>query len=102
VSIDPKIPGEVLRLRRSQRKFEAATSWQLEIAKAGSTPVPGYLNRQIIMLLSDLGISDEVFLDLQDTHRREIELMMVNFEKAQEVVRRMSRDSAHITKTMIR
>jgi hypothetical protein len=73
----------------------------LEIVKAGSVPLPGYLNAQIIMLLSDLGVSDEVFIDLQEAHKHEIETMTENCEKARDFVRRMSRDSFHVTKTMI-
>ena len=44
--------------------FEAHDSSILEIVKIVKNPSPGHLNRQIILLLSTLGIKDNVFITL--------------------------------------
>lgn len=64
ISLDNRLTGDVLCLRKSMIKFEA-TDNNIEICGAGLRPLPMYLNRQLIKLLEDLGVSDKAFLDLQ-------------------------------------
>ncbi len=54
-----------LSLRPSMIKFETDNSNDLEVISY-SKPMHAYLNRQIITILSSLGIADEVFLDRLD------------------------------------
>jgi len=83
VIVDPTSTLEqfYIKIRPSMKKFEC-DQWDLEICEASraslfhslvfiilhtSSPiVPTRLNNQIIMLMSDLGISDSIFLDLQE------------------------------------
>ncbi|BGP32534.1 hypothetical protein JCM10296v2_004315 [Rhodotorula toruloides] len=63
LQVDPTLEGKVVALRPSQVKFRSALT-SLEIAgtfEAG----PGYLNRPLITLLENLGISTDIFLKLQ-------------------------------------
>lgn len=56
-------PAAHLCLRPSMIKFDSERS-NLEIVNWGRF-MPGFLNRQIITLLSNLGVPDQVFLDMQ-------------------------------------
>ena len=60
---DPNIPDNYVCIRGSMRKFES-NHRRLELLQT-SRPQAVYLNHQIIMLLSNLGVPDEIFLDLQ-------------------------------------
>ncbi|XP_078314526.1 uncharacterized protein LOC144617504 isoform X2 [Crassostrea virginica] len=66
VSQDPNIDYEkdVLVIRNSMKKFNS-TSKKLEILQV-TNPGRLHLNRQVITLLSGLGVSDNVFLSLQE------------------------------------
>ena len=65
VSLDSRLRGEKLMLRDNMKKFDARGTWNLEICGAGFKPLPMILNRQLIKILEDLGISSNVFLDVQ-------------------------------------
>ncbi|CAG8586693.1 12512_t:CDS:2, partial [Ambispora gerdemannii] len=101
VSVDPTLEGEILCIRKSQEKFDSLRSKNLEIAKAVRNPIPAYLNRQIILLLSDLGINNSTFIGLQQQHQDLIESMMWDPVKAREVVQRNTNESTHISRTML-
>lgn len=62
-----RIPlGEIgVYFRESMRKF-SAENFSIDVVRTSSNPSPAYLNRQIILLLSTLGVPDRVFLSLQD------------------------------------
>jgi RNA-dependent RNA polymerase len=59
LAVTPELSGNVVHIRRSQSKFGAIHAG-LEIIRASSF-VTSVLNRQIILVLSTLGVSDEVF-----------------------------------------
>jgi hypothetical protein len=65
VSLDSRLPGECLVLRKSMRKFDTEATWDLEICGAGFRPLPMILNRQFTKIFEDLGIPLSVFMDLQ-------------------------------------
>ena len=78
VAINPSIPNHHLVIRSSMKKFNP-----------GSRPFPtiglcdysrpysyGHLNKQYIMLLSGLGVRDEIFLTKQKEHLEYLEKMM--------------------------
>ncbi|CAF5149225.1 unnamed protein product, partial [Rotaria sp. Silwood1] len=66
VIIDPEstLDQFYIKFRPSMRKFYY-DEWDLDICEE-SRPIPTRLNNQIITLLSDLGIVDSIFLELQD------------------------------------
>ncbi|KAL8705424.1 MAG: hypothetical protein Q9201_001448 [Fulgogasparrea decipioides] len=64
ISLDDRLDGDALCLRPSMIKFEA-DSRQIEICGAAFKALPMYLNRQLIKILEDLGVSGQAFLDLQ-------------------------------------
>lgn len=62
LSVSPTIPGGKLALRPSQKKFDS-NHRMLEINRVSTRSI-AFLNRQIIVILSTLGVADEAFLDL--------------------------------------
>ncbi|PBP21236.1 RNA-binding, RBD [Diplocarpon rosae] len=65
VSIDTRLRGELLLLRRSMIKFDGSTWPDVEICEAAYKPLTMFLNRQFIKILEDLGVDDKFFLNLQ-------------------------------------
>ncbi|KAK5129198.1 hypothetical protein LTR16_002361, partial [Cryomyces antarcticus] len=65
VSVDTRVKGETLWLRESMRKFDAHDAMEIEICGANSRSLPMYLNRPLIKILEDLGVSPDALLDLQ-------------------------------------
>ncbi|CAF1146461.1 unnamed protein product [Rotaria sordida] len=53
-----------IKIRPSMKKFDC-DEWDLDICEE-SQPIPTRLNNQITILLSDLGIHDSIFLELQE------------------------------------
>ncbi|GAM90356.1 hypothetical protein ANO11243_083990 [Dothideomycetidae sp. 11243] len=60
LAVDPTLNGRAVHIRKSQEKFKTDFN-QLEIIRV-STFATAYLNKQIILVLSALGIHDNVFL----------------------------------------
>ncbi|CAI2166599.1 4586_t:CDS:2 [Funneliformis geosporum] len=102
VAVDPNLEGDVLCIRPSQEKFKAESSI-LEIVKSVRTPLPGHLNKQIILILSAHGVPDHVFIQLQNKIRKDIDSMMTNEDQAREIVKRgaIVRECSHIARTML-
>jgi RNA-dependent RNA polymerase len=71
-------------LRPSMIKFEASYK-SVEVCSVG-THVPYYLNRNVILLLRFHGIRDETFLEMQRAVLNDLDLMLVNREKAQQML----------------
>jgi RNA-dependent RNA polymerase len=63
LAVDPALPGIDIRCRPSQWKFDSDSD-ELEIIRYSEFCQP-FLNRQLILVLSALGISDSVFLRKQ-------------------------------------
>ncbi|KAJ4374237.1 hypothetical protein N0V83_002978 [Neocucurbitaria cava] len=63
LALDPNIPGHEVHIRPSQHKFEAEFAG-LEIIRSSALATP-FFNRQIIMVLSNLGVPDHVFIRRQ-------------------------------------
>ncbi|KAK4989924.1 hypothetical protein LTR66_006931 [Elasticomyces elasticus] len=60
LAVDPRLPPTEIHIRPSQEKFPAAYQG-LEIIRVSSFAT-AYLNQQIILVLSTLGVSDDVFI----------------------------------------
>ena len=80
VAVNPMLswddPRLCLWLRPSQRKFSSAHRL-LEVLNV-AVEIPCFLNRQVIMILSGLGVPDSTFLSLQDAHLRGLAKMLVD------------------------
>ncbi|KAL2515792.1 RNA-dependent RNA polymerase 2 [Forsythia ovata] len=76
-----------LALRSSMLKFESK-NWMLNVTK-WSESMPCYLNREIIILLSTLGIEDDVFLALLEEQLHLLRRMLTNREAALKVLESM-------------
>ena len=61
--MDPRLTGKQVFFRPSMCKFESFHN-RLEVLQT-SRPQAVYLNHQVIMLLSNRGVPDEVFIRLQ-------------------------------------
>lgn len=62
LACDPSLKGQVIQIRPSQEKFPARYKG-LEICRV-SQFTAAYLNQQIVLVLSALGVPDEVFLSM--------------------------------------
>ncbi|KAI4158772.1 MAG: hypothetical protein LQ342_007167 [Letrouitia transgressa] len=78
ISLDSRLHGEALCLRRSMIKFEAPNSIDIEICGAGFKPLPLYLNRPLIKILEDLGVPDWSFVYLQAEAVEQLRITTLN------------------------
>lgn len=83
VAVDPSSSIK-LSLRKSMQKFEA-DSTSLDVL-SWSKYHPCYLNRQIIILMSTLGIDDSVFEKKQKEILAQLDSIMMDQEKAREAM----------------
>jgi hypothetical protein len=74
-------PGFGLYLRPSMNKFDS-NNRSIDIVRVSSIPSAGFLNRQIILLLSSLGIKDEVFLSMQKEMLNRLRTLTADHRKA--------------------
>lgn len=65
LSLDSRLTGSVIHIRPSMNKFDADDKDDLEICDMGTNPISLVLNRQMIKLLEDMGVSDDWFFKLQ-------------------------------------
>jgi RNA-dependent RNA polymerase len=80
-------PGEIgVYFRDSMKKFDA-TNFSIDVVRTSSYPSLAYLNRQIILLLSSLGISDRIFLSLQDRMLQKLLALTGDSRKACEALK---------------
>lgn len=63
LAVDPTLTGVKVEVRASQFKFDSS-SQELEIIRQSEFWQP-FLNRQLILVLSALGVKDEVFIGMQ-------------------------------------
>ncbi|KAL3684950.1 hypothetical protein R1sor_002972 [Riccia sorocarpa] len=85
VAVDPHASSAFkLYLRPSMRKFDSS-HFSLEVLDY-TRVLPCFLNRQVISLLSTLGVKDHVFIDLQKQVLKELDLMVEDGELARKVI----------------
>ncbi|KAF2666094.1 RNA-dependent RNA polymerase [Microthyrium microscopicum] len=65
LALDDRLAGTTLQFRKSMEKFKSPDLGYLEICGSANKPIPLVLNRQIIKIMEDLGVSDSWFLSLQ-------------------------------------
>ena len=79
ISLDTRLEGEQLCLRPSMTKFSGSPDSNIEICSSARRPLPMKLNRQIIKILEDLGVTLAPFLQLQ---REAVESLRITTENA--------------------
>ncbi|UPX13823.1 RNA-directed RNA polymerase [Ascochyta rabiei] len=80
LALDPALKKKEVHIRPSQHKFDAVYTG-LEIIRCSSLATP-FFNRQIISILSHLGVSDRVFIRKQQHMVNAYELAMTNKTEA--------------------
>ncbi|XP_039120524.1 probable RNA-dependent RNA polymerase 2 [Dioscorea cayenensis subsp. rotundata] len=98
VTVDRTSFGK-LSLRQSMKKFDSSNT-MLNITNC-SDYLPCYLNREIICLLSTLGIEDEIFELMQQAEIHLLDQMLVESEAALTVLDRLNGFETKTTKTML-
>ncbi|CAN6248973.1 unnamed protein product [Urochloa humidicola] len=88
-----------LSLRPSMKKFESKST-MLNITN-WSKSQPCYVNREIISLLSTLGIKDEIFLSMQQDEMHESDEMLTNKEAALSVLGKIGGADTKIAAEML-
>ncbi|KAI1135814.1 RdRP-domain-containing protein [Hypoxylon sp. FL0543] len=67
LALDDTLEGMVMRIRpESMIKFESDDTRYLEICDMSNKPIPLVLNRQMIKILEDMGVSEDWFLHVQN------------------------------------
>jgi len=82
--VDPSVTGKTIHTRPSQNKFKADYS-NLEIIRVSSFAT-AFLNRQIILVLSAVGVPDDVFLTKIRAMLEEINAAMHDDKRALELL----------------
>lgn len=72
LALDPALKSKIVQIRPSQRKFETRKKGNLEIIRASSFAT-SCLNRQLIVVLSTLGVTDECFITKQQAMLESLE-----------------------------
>ena len=80
VSIDPNLVGKQLQFRKSMKKFESGYN-RLDVLNLAEY-IPCFLNRQVIVILSSLGVEDKAFSDLLDQSLKTINCLLINNQVA--------------------
>ena len=75
ISYNSKLVGESLCLRPSMIKFSGSDATAIEVCGAAYSPLPMYLNRQLIKILEDLGVPKETFHSLQEDALEHLKMM---------------------------
>lgn len=84
LACDPSLKGQVIQIRPSQEKFPARYKG-LEICRV-SQFTAAYLNQQIVLVLSALGVPDEVFLVMLRRMLFKLGIAMANETVAKELL----------------
>lgn len=66
LAVDSRLDGSIIALRPSMVKFASEDLQTLEICDVGSQPIPLVLNRQMIKIMEDMGVSKDWFFKLQN------------------------------------
>ncbi|KAF2014265.1 RdRP-domain-containing protein [Aaosphaeria arxii CBS 175.79] len=75
LALDSRLEGACMYLRPSMIKFDSKDTANLEICDTAKRPIPMVLNRQMIKILEDMGVSNEWFLREQSIAVRKLQLI---------------------------
>jgi RNA dependent RNA polymerase len=82
VTRNSKLPEDSICVRPSMEKFETQCFPNICVCDFSRPFSYGHLNRQFIMLLSGLGIPDEIFEELQREHFHRVRKMLTDLDSA--------------------
>ncbi|CAF2105210.1 unnamed protein product [Rotaria magnacalcarata] len=82
-------PNVNVYFRGSMKKFDA-NSFSIDVVRTSLNPSVAYLNRQIILLLSSLGIPNDIFISLQDEMLQQLKALTGNSYEAQEAIKELN------------
>ncbi|KAJ9607340.1 hypothetical protein H2200_008413 [Cladophialophora chaetospira] len=85
LTVDPKLTGVNVQIRLSQYKFDCESD-ELEIIRVSEFWRPA-LNRQLILVLSALGVPDSVFLEKQEKCIKDLDAALENRNAALKALR---------------
>jgi RNA-dependent RNA polymerase len=85
--VDTRLTGLKMQLRDSMLKFECQAADSLEVCRAAAW-IPGYMNRQIITLLSCRGVPSDAIFHFQAKMTEEMDAMLNEPDVALVVLRR--------------
>lgn len=88
---DPRVE---VHFRYSMKKFDA-NSFSIDVVRTSSNPSPAYFNRQIILLLSSLGIPHTTFISFQDQMIENLEALTKNADEARKSLKALNQYGAN-------
>jgi RNA-dependent RNA polymerase len=87
-------PDVGLYLRPSMNKFDSKNK-SIDIVRVSSMPSAGFLNREIILLLSSLGIDDDIFFQMQEEMLNQLNAITVDHQRARDFLNRFGGSSGN-------
>lgn len=84
--LNPTLKGKKMIMRESMIKFSAPKHRELEVAAHSFSPLPARLNRPLINALEDLGVKDDVFLNLQASAVESAQEARKSFKRASQLM----------------
>lgn len=96
LDVAPRIrdPDVGLCLRPSMNKFDSK-NYSVDVVRVSSMPSVGFLNRQIILLLSSLGICDQVFYTMQERMLNGLRILTKDTNEAQIFIKQFGESSGN-------
>ncbi len=91
LAVSPQLTHVAIQFRESMHKFESNHK-RLDVLNVAEY-IPCFLNRQVIMILSALGIKDSVFSDLQDQMLKRMSRMLFDKKTAADLILKYYRNS---------
>ncbi|KAK3827568.1 MAG: RNA dependent RNA polymerase-domain-containing protein [Benniella sp.] len=85
LALYPTLPKKMVQIRPSMEKF-TVKHYVLEVIRTSSY-ISSYLNRQIIILITHLGVPDEIILDLKNKQMRDLAKLETDDTTAIKVLR---------------
>ncbi|KAJ3069244.1 hypothetical protein HDU99_002988 [Rhizoclosmatium hyalinum] len=89
LSVDPSLSGRIMRIRQSMIKFDSPNCRFIEIADYSSSSRVAFLNRQVILILEDLGVLKSTFLEIQRDAIKELALLGTSTERVMALANRI-------------
>ncbi|PYH92297.1 rna-dependent rna polymerase [Aspergillus ellipticus CBS 707.79] len=87
LAVDSRLEGTQILIRPSMVKFQGDMN-DLEICDMAAKPIRLVLNRQMIKIMEDMGVSENWFFDLQTTALKELRLITSNAHNTEAFIKR--------------
>ncbi|KAJ8589866.1 RdRP-domain-containing protein [Rhizopogon salebrosus TDB-379] len=79
---DPTIRGKLVRIRPSQKKFDAPENLTFDVQATSAAPKAMFLNRPLIALMEFLGVDSQRIIELQDDDIKKSQSVRSSFTDA--------------------